>query len=514
MIGCIFAVSLGAVTNTWTMWGGEPSHQSVQLTKGAMSSAPVIKWARSAGSFVEWQFSGIADVDGGGDIEVVICSGDKNVYCLRGTNGNPKWTRTLNGEVWTSPAIADLDGDGSVEIVVGTWDPMGDNNATVYCLRGSNGNVRWSREVASSGSAEYVISSPAVANLDGDPQLEVVIASSNDTVYCFSSGGARKWRYKTGNDIHSSPAIGDVDGDGQLEVIIGSDDRKVYCLNGSNGAKEWDFTTGGMVRSSPTIADLDGDGSVEIVIGSYDGKVYCIRGSNGTEKWAFQTGNVVQSSASVADVNRDNKLEVIIGSNDHKVYCLSSEGTKLWEYPARKEVHLPGALVDIDGDGWFEYLVATIDTFLACINAESGTELWKIKVAWDVHSPFAGDIDGDGCSEIIVGTMEADAQGRLIFAFDDVNNTQGCGPVYEDVEEGLGKGFEFRAAGQGIYLFIPQQAQVSLTLYDAQGRLVQRLYDGVLTQGGHTFNPKLEAGGVYMVVLRYQGGMKSLKIVR
>jgi len=131
---------------------------------------------------------------------------------------------------------------------------------------------------------------------------------------------------------------------------------------------------------------------------------------------------------------------------------------------------------------------------------------------------FAGDIDGDACSEVIVPVTCFDWEGAIsyvkILALDDRNNAQGCGPVYEDLNEGLGKGFEFRAMGQNIYLFTPNQAQVSLTLYDTQGRVVQKLYDGVLSSGGHTFNPNLETKGIYMAVLRYQGGMKSLKIVR
>jgi|GEM_PF-3651742 len=89
-----------------------------------------------------------------------------------------------------------------------------------------------------------------------------------------------------------------------------------------------------------------------------------------------------------------------------------------------------------------------------------------------------------------------------------------CTPLYENVEESLGNGFDFRVMGKGIYLFMPKEAQVSLALYDAQGRLVQRLYDGVLASGGHTFNPALESKGVYIAVLRHQGGMKSLKTVR
>jgi hypothetical protein len=256
-----------------------------------------------------------------------------------------------------------------------------------------------------------------------------------------------------------------------MEVVVGSDDRNVYCLRGSDGTQKWAFTTGSWVYSSPAIADCDGDGKTEVVVGSYDYKVYCLRGSDGTQKWAFTTGNYV---------------------------------------------HIPGALVDIDGDGRLEYLVSQFPptSTLYCLNAENGSVAWQINLAGDIHSPFVGDIDGDGCSEIIVGTYNPDAQGYRVFAIDDPNNSHDCGLLYEDVEESLGKGFEFKSAGKNLYLFMPKEAQISLAIYDAQGRLVQRLYDGVLSSGGHTFNPALGSKGVYMAVLRYQGGMRSLKIVR
>jgi hypothetical protein len=90
-----------------------------------------------------------------------------------------------------------------------------------------------------------------------------------------------------------------------------------------------------------------------------------------------------------------------------------------------------------------------------------------------------------------------------------------CEPLYENVNEELSSnGIRLGTRGPDLYLFTPYPAQVSLRLYDAQGRLVQRLYDGVLASGGHTFNPALESKGVYIAVLRHQGGMKSLKIVR
>ena len=68
--------------------------------------------------------------------------------------------------------------------------------------------------------------------------------------------------------------------------------------------------------------------------------------------------------------------------------------------------------------------------------------------------------------------------------------------------------------GRGLYLFLPNQTQLSLSLYDASGRLVQELYNGVLQAGGHTFVPRTEAKGIYIAVLRYAGGIKTVKLIK
>ena len=130
------------------------------------------------------------------------------------------------------------------------------------------------------------------------------------------------WSFHTDYAVESSPAIADIDGDGKLEIIVGSDDGKVYAIN-NDGTLLWSFTTGDRVRSSPAIADIDGDGKLEIIVGSDDGKVYAIN-NDGTKLWSFTIGRWVSSSPSIADIDGDGKLEIVIGSFDGRMYVLDT----------------------------------------------------------------------------------------------------------------------------------------------------------------------------------------------
>ncbi|MEO0211222.1 MAG: PQQ-binding-like beta-propeller repeat protein [candidate division WOR-3 bacterium] len=498
----MFICLLFSVYGTWPMWGADPEHSSVQNMKGAMTTAPVVKWSFLTGHYVEWQNSAIVDVDGDGLTEIVFGSCDYKMYCLNGATGAQKWSFPTGNRIYSSPAVADVDGDGSLEVVFGSDDYK------FYCLTGSNGALEWSFT-----TGNYVDSHPTITDLDGDGLPEIVFGSSDDRLYCLNGSGGQKWSFLTGGDVVCAPAVADLDADGDMEVVFGSKDYRVYCVDGATGALEWSFLTGNTVISSPAVADLDGDGVLEAVLGSTDYNVYCVDGATGAQEWLFVTGNVVVSSPAIADADEDGQLEVFIGSYDMNMYCLDgSSGAAEWASPTSGVwLHTAVSLADVDGDDRLEVMVPNVEMgpdTLYCFNAENGTLCWKRAVGWDVHSPFPGDIDGDGCIEVIVGTAD-----YYLYALDDPINATGCGALGAGENGGL-NAIEFRPWGRGVSLFLPAEAWVSLSLYDAGGRLIQNLYDGLLAPGTHTFIPKTGIRGVHLAVLRYQGRTRTVKLIR
>jgi hypothetical protein len=81
-----------------------------------------------------------------------------------------------------------------------------------------------------------------------------------------------------GAATEASPAVADLDGDGTLEILIGAEDRRLYAFH-SDGTPVSGFPIeiGAEARSTPAVWDLDHDGATDIVMAGWDSAVHAWR---------------------------------------------------------------------------------------------------------------------------------------------------------------------------------------------------------------------------------------------
>ncbi|MGB9596509.1 MAG: FG-GAP-like repeat-containing protein, partial [Candidatus Poribacteria bacterium] len=165
----------------------------------------------------------LGDIDNDGNIEIIVANGNGLLYVFRKNgdlvSGFPVW---VENPIFSSPVIGDIDGDGSsLEIVVCTRD------GTIYVFK-NNGDIMNGFPIS---VTDRVYSSPALCDIDGNGDIEIIIATSTGLgytglVYAFNRFGEKAdTRFPlriSGNITDSSPAVADIDGDGDIEIIVGS----------------------------------------------------------------------------------------------------------------------------------------------------------------------------------------------------------------------------------------------------------------------------------------------------
>ncbi len=267
-----------------------------------------------------------------------------------------------------------------------------------------------------------IFSSAAIADVNGDSIIDVVIGSDDGNVYALNgTGGEKIWNYSTDGEVGSSPSLANVTGGDDLEVIVGSFDYNIYVLNGTNGSKIWNYTTSGVVWSSAAIEDIDNDDELDIVIGSDDYSVYALNGT-GDLLWSFPADDSIWSSPVIANVTDDEFFEVIFSSYDNNTYLLNaSDGSKLWNYSALDKVESTPAIDDINNDGIMEIVFGSYDSHIYAINGSSGEQLWNYSANdWVISSPVITNIEGS--LKVIVGSDDGNVyalndDGTLFWSF-------------------------------------------------------------------------------------------------
>lgn len=286
----------------------------------------------------------LVDVNNDGNLEIFFGSWDHNYYLLD-ANGNQLWSYHAADTVWSSAAAADVNGDGFPEIICGqditknNAAPDGPENFSggwMNCFD-RTGKLLW-RKAATSP----IYSSPALADIDGDGELEVLFQTNGkieDTpvgvdVFCLkASNGAEKWKRSYTGTGFASVAIGDLrrvknpdTGRSYLQVVAAIGRETVDGVNDSRvilfdhlGNEIWNVRpvneTGDtfVLDYSPILADYNGDGRVEII--QPMGFNFAIVGEAGNMVDLLQVDFPITNSAAIGDPDRDGQLEIYAGAS-------------------------------------------------------------------------------------------------------------------------------------------------------------------------------------------------------
>jgi hypothetical protein len=521
------------IVGAWVFTNGESNEGRAFVYHGSaagLSFTP--NWTAEGNqvdAFFGYSVATAGDVNGDGFDDVIVGamqydngSTNEGRACVfhgsaSGLSATANWTAESDqdfAEIGRSVGTAgDVNGDGFADVIVGCpgFDngQSGEGRAFVYhgSASGLSLAAHWTAESDQAG-AQFGDAVSTAGDVNGDGFADVIVGAWLYTNGQGNEGGAFVYR-GSASGLNATPArsaegdqananfgksvagAGDVNGDGFADVIIGSPgytngqshEGRVWVYHGSAtgltlvwGA-ESDQASNSFGWSVGTAGDANGDGFADVVVGNKDwtngqfteGRAYVYQGSAAglatTPIWTAESNQASaqygNSVATAGDVNGDGYSDIIVGApqydngqtDEGRAFTYHGSGaglaaTAAWTGEADQVVAQFGWSVatagDVNGDGFSDVIVGApaydngqMEEGRLFVYHGSATGL-ATTAAWTAESDqagaqfgysvgTAGDVNGDGISDVIVGA-----------------------PTYDNGEFDEGRAFVYHGSAEGL----------------------------------------------------------------
>jgi hypothetical protein len=362
---------------------------------------------------------------GNGHIDVVVanqCAADcssSNVGVLVGNGEGTFQTVVTYGSGGLFPdsvAIADVNRDGKPDVMVANSSTSLDvDNGNVGVLLG-NGDGTLQTAVAY-GSGAFGAASVAVADVNGDGKLDLVVANCSGTasscigtvpgdvgVLLGNGNGTFQTAvsYGSGANTPFGVAVADVNGDGRPDIVAAN-------CSSSNCGQGTGYAGVLINQSTPWLVyaslaqqvDYFGLGSSDFTVWRPSTGTFYSQDVSGTppliEKWGLSTDIPV-----IGDYDGDGKTDVAAWRPSNGTWYIIPSSTGKWygvQFGAEGDVPVPG---DYDGDGRTDIAVWRPSNGTWFVMPSTTGKPYRVQFGMQGDVPVPGDYDGDGKTDIAV----------------------------------------------------------------------------------------------------------------